>query len=72
MAAWIAGPDQILGNGTWRFDHDMLVDKRAFGLERRWKEGVNVNLTQDVGLYGLGQVITSGGEWILRGSVEVV
>jgi len=54
-----------------RVSHDQLMERRAITFEHRWKEGVNVNVPFDKDLLvdGPGNLITSGGEWILKGSI---
>jgi hypothetical protein len=68
VAAWIAGPDDFLGVASWRKNHDELAKFRTIPLEQRWKQGVSVDFDL---LEGPGGFITSGGEWILKGSITV-
>jgi Protein of unknown function (DUF3892) len=71
---WLTGPDDTLGNVTFKFGHDDLASKGRIDFQQRWKDGVNVNdPTSDLGKFisqGPGRFITSGGEWILQGHVD--
>lgn len=78
VAAWIVGPDDNLGSASWKFDHDTIAQSGTVGLERGWNEGMQLNFDPNAppldkleGLLnvGPGRLITSGGEWILKGSI---
>jgi hypothetical protein len=80
LAVWLTGPDQQAASGVWSFDHDQLADQRSISFEARSKEGVTTLfvlgpfgpfVSGDFVTKGLGSLITSGGEWIIRGKISV-
>lgn len=72
-AAWLAGPDQTLASGAFFFSQDDLRDKGwRIAFYERNKEGTSVVNPFEDGLgaffeAGPGSIISSGGEWELRG-----
>jgi hypothetical protein len=80
LAAWLAGPDQLAASGSWTFNHDRLAAERTISFEARTKQGVSTMFTlgplgpfvsSEFVTQGLGSLISSGGEWIIRGNISV-
>jgi hypothetical protein len=67
---WATGPDQSLGNATFKFTHDELASLGQISFNERWKEGVSVSGPIDFVIKGPGRFIESGGEWEIFGNVS--
>ena len=71
QAAWnfIAGADQVLGSGSFSFDHDDLDRRPQNFFDARWRSGINIEISNFFSP-GPGNVIESGGDWKIYGRIS--